>query len=614
MEKPTISVDSVGTITGWNAAAAELYGYPAADIIGQPLHMIYPLGPTAKEDHPLNFNHGRDDIDSIEALHKTRDGRFIVVDFSVRRNRPGDGDGFYTIGVERVSRGSGTDEQHPSPEAGQLWTLAVVETAVEGIVSIDEFGIVGYMNPAAEALFGYRRDEVTGKNVSMLMPSSYAREHDQYIANYLDTGVRKIIGIGRDVVGLRKNGTTFPMHLAVSEVWLGGRRMFTGIIHDTSHRRKAQEEKDRLLRELNRRNRELTCLYRLGEAARTIEHEGDMFQRAADLIHDAVALPAVTGTRIAFDGRAFCTEPFQETPWAVRSSIIADGRQRGQVEVFYLEEELSKETNFVLDNEQNLLDTVAELLGATIERREAEAKVIHASKLASVGELAAGVGHEINNPVNGIINCAQILMEHLDKTSKDFEFARLIHGEAERIAKIVQSLLMYSRQDKDQHSLADLTDIVGVVMSLCHKRLVKSHIELSVEVAEDLPRFRCRSEQLQQVLLNLVINATHALDERYPGPDPNKIMRITATQRKARGETFIRIVVEDHGCGIAPEHMDRIFDPFFTTKGRDTGTGLGLSVSHGIMKSHGGTIKAESKRGEYTRMILELPAKGPEHA
>jgi signal transduction histidine kinase len=152
-----------------------------------------------------------------------------------------------------------------------------------------------------------------------------------------------------------------------------------------------------------------------------------------------------------------------------------------------------------------------------------------------------------------------------------------------------------------------LIDIVNVVLSLSRKSIAKAHIDLNVDVPEDLPKVRCRSERIQQVLMNLIINAIHALDERYHGADDNKRLFIRGGVIANGRKRLMRLTVEDWGTGIEPIHIDRLFDPFFTTKGRDKGTGLGLSVSDGIVKEHGGTLSVESELGSYTRFHVDLP-------
>jgi len=368
-----------------------------------------------------------------------------------------------------------------------------------------------------------------------------------------------------------------------------------------------QAEKDQLLQDLNKRNIEITCLYRVGEVIRSLDVLDDIFREVVKLIQPAFSFPDITRVRITFDEDVHQTPGFEETPWRIKSDIEVAGRYRGCVEVYYLEEQPDQDIGPFLSEEQDLIDAIASTVRETVERREAESQVIQASKLASIGELAAGVGHEINNPVNGILNCADILLQRFDAATKEHQFAALVRSEAERIAGIVSNLLMFSRQDKEHHSPARLCDIVETVLSLSRKKIAKSHVELSVDVPADLPRLRCRSEQLQQVVMNLIINALHALDERFPGSDPDKKLFISARPVHYTGGPFLRLTIEDRGCGIAPVHIDRLFDPFFTTKGRDRGTGLGLSVSDGIVKDHGGVISVESEQDRFARFHVDLP-------
>jgi PAS domain S-box-containing protein len=491
--------------------------------------------------------------------------------------------------------------------ADETWTRAIVESSIDAIITIDEQGIIQYFNPAAERMFGYSRDEICGKNVNLLMPSPYHEEHDSYIRNYQRTGRAKIIGIGRETIAKRRDGTLFPIDLSVSEVRMGDRRVYAGVIHDTTRRKQNQEEKDRLLQHLNKRNIEITCLYKVNEAIRSRELLSEIFQDIVKLIRPACLYPDIARSRVTFDMETFIDQPFEETEWRLQADIVAAGRVRGKVELFYVEPRPTLDEGPFLKEERDLIDVVASALGETVERREAQAKVIQASKLASIGELAAGVGHEINNPVNGIINCADILIGQFGQGTKNRQFAELIRSEAERIARIVRNLLTFSRQEKERHSPARMCDIVETVLSLSRKKIMKSHVDLRVDVPETLPKIKCRSEQLQQVLMNLIINSLHALDEKYPQADPDKVLEIHAHPIDFAGRPFLRLTVADRGCGIKPAHVERLFDPFFTTKGRDKGTGLGLSVSDGIVREHGGQIAIESEEGRYARFHVDLP-------
>ncbi|MCH7908601.1 MAG: PAS domain S-box protein [Candidatus Hydrogenedentes bacterium] len=498
-------------------------------------------------------------------------------------------------------------ENPPPAREDQSWTWATVEAAVDGIVTIDESGIIHYINPSAQRMFGYAAEEVVGKSINALMPAPYDEEHDAYIKQYVETGQKRIIGIGREAEAKRKDGTVFPVHLAVTEVWAGTKRLFAGIIHDVTEQKKSQVEKDRLLHELNRRNKEINCLYRVGEAVRSAEVWEAVLEDVAEFVHSTISDPAVAGIRISIDGRDYTSRQFQDTPWMLTSEIVTSKRTRGTLDVFLLQERAHLDSQRIRRENRNLMDAVVALLSESMERKEAEAKVINASKLASIGELAAGVGHEINNPINGVINCMDILIKQSEAGSEVRKFSELARAEAERIATIVRNLLTFSRQENEQYSMARLSDIVEGVLNLCGKKLANSNIELQVHVPEDLPMLNCRSEQLQQVVMNLIINAMHALDERYPTSDPNKKILIEGEVTGIGDEACLRLTVRDNGIGIAPAHVERIFDPFFTTKGRDRGTGLGLSVSDGIVKAHGGTISVESRLEEYTQFQVDLP-------
>ncbi len=228
-------------------------------------------------------------------------------------------------------------------------------------------------------------------------------------------------------------------------------------------------------------------------------------------------------------------------------------------------------------------------------------------KLEAIGTLAGGVAHEINNPLNGILNYAEIIMDQSEGNPEIDRYAKEIVEETERISRIVKNLLEFSRQEKESHSYANIEDIVEKTISLIKAIFVKEQIEIRVNLQEDMPRIKCRSEQIQQVIMNLITNSRHALNEKYPGYDKRKVIEVSGTQFERDDRHWIRITVTDSGVGIPGDNMDKIFEPFFSTKGRDKGTGLGLSVSYGIIRDHHGIIEVDSKEGEYSKFIVELP-------
>ena len=239
------------------------------------------------------------------------------------------------------------------------------------------------------------------------------------------------------------------------------------------------------------------------------------------------------------------------------------------------------------------------------EKLAMEGHLRQAQKLESIGTLASGVAHEINNPLMGMINYADLIADKV-KDEKLKQYSQDIMKEGNRIAAIVSNLLSFSRQDKETHSPADIRDIIDSSLSLVGSTMRKDQIAVKLDVPGDLSKIRCRSQQIQQVIINLLTNAHDALNARYPEYDENKLVRITARTFEQDGENWIRTTVEDHGVGIPEDIAKRVFDPFFTTKDRATGTGLGLSVSFGIVKEHHGELTMESVPGETTRFHMDL--------
>jgi PAS domain S-box-containing protein len=247
------------------------------------------------------------------------------------------------------------------------------------------------------------------------------------------------------------------------------------------------------------------------------------------------------------------------------------------------------------------------LLQDITERKALQAEAIRNDRLVSLGELAAGVAHEINNPINGIINYAQILINRSSKKGKEVELPTRIIKEGERIERIVSNLLSFARERTEKKYLVHIHEIISDALDFMRSMLTKNRIKVLVEVSENLPKIKVNSGQIHQVFINIISNARYALNEKYPDVDDNKILEIKADLVKNHDTSKIRITFYDKGIGIAADKIDRIWDPFFSTKLPDEGTGLGLSISHGIIKNHNGKLLAQSETDKYTKIIIELP-------
>lgn len=286
----------------------------------------------------------------------------------------------------------------------------------------------------------------------------------------------------------------------------------------------------------------------------------------------------------------------------------------------------------VLDQQRNISHYVA-------VKRDITADLImdkhfqQVQKLDSISTLAQGVAHEINNPINGIMNYAQLLADDLQETDEALaEFARQILTETERVASTISNLLCFARKEPQQIQLVELRDIVDRTLALIRMSLQRDQIRIQVDLPADLPQVRCQSQAMQQVLMHLIANASDALKQKNTEAAEDRFISISAKLLKRAAladltqpestqlvdnepeayapSVYVRLTIEDNGVGIPAEILENIFDPFFTTNPRHKRSGLGLYVSHGIVQEQSGLLSVESTQGVFTRVHIDLPAAG----
>jgi two-component system, LuxR family, sensor kinase FixL len=334
---------------------------------------------------------------------------------------------------------------------------ALIATAVDGIMVIDERAIVRVYNRGCERLFGYAASEVIGRNVKMLMPEPYHGAHDGYVGHYLKTGEKHIIGIGREVAGLRKDGTEFPMRLSVGEGTVRGERIFLGIITDISER----EAQDRRIQEL-------------------------------------------------------------------------------------------------------------------------QAEMLHVSRLTDMGQMAAGLAHELNQPLTAVLNYANAGIDYAEELDhpKLTEILGKIAEQAGRAGNIIRRLRAFLEKRGPNLAPEDIAQTVDEAIRLGQINAAERGIKLRVAIERGLPRVRIDRIQIQQVLINLLKNAAEAMDGA-----PKRELTVSIG-RAGAGE--VAVEVADTGPGIAPQIAARLFEPFTTTK--PSGMGMGLAICRGIVEAHGGQL------------------------
>lgn len=456
-------------------------------------------------------------------------------------------------------------------------------------------------NPAAESYYGWSRAELLSMRISDINTLS-AEEIQEEIARAVQA--KRIHFMFRH---RKKDGSVHHVEVYCGPIQYGDRTLLYSIVHDISARMDAQ----RLLSDSEKRFRSVV---ESAPEAIFIQTDGYfVFVNPETLnLFGATVADQLLGTPV-FDRF--------HPDWhdVIRERIAHMQTQRCPVppieEIFIRldQSEVSVEVSAVpitFNGKDSILVFCRDITArkaAEQEKIQMEAQLRQQQKMDAIGLLAGGVAHEINNPINGIMNYAQLV---LDETPEDKTEAAWLQGiiqESRRISEIVKNLLQFSRQDKQTHSYARIEDIVNQTLSLVNAIFRKDQISLIIEMPPDLPSVKCRSQQIQQVLLNLLTNARDALNEKYPGYHEDKIIRLNVNTFNQDNRRWIRMTVEDHGTGIAADKQQRIFDPFYSTKPKDLGTGLGLSISFGIVRDHHGHFQVESKKSQYTRIHCILP-------
>lgn len=355
---------------------------------------------------------------------------------------------------------------------------------------------------------------------------------------------------------------------------------------------------------LNERVKELTCLYGIAQiAGRPGACLEDILQEISEHLPDAWQYPDIATARIMLEGASYASPQFHESQWKQSSDIIVGGLQHGVVEIAYGEARPESDEGPFLKEERNLIDEVARQIGFIIERQQVEEERLklrdqlrHADRLATIGMLAAGVAHELNEPIGNILGFAQLAMKCPALPTRAMQDIEKIKTASLNAREIIKKLLVFARQTPPDKQLVNLNEVVNSGLHFFEARCERQGIEIVRLLSPDLPEITADASQLNQILVNLVVNSLQAM------PSGGKL----TVQTEVHASDLL-LAITDTGVGMSDEILTQIFLPFFTTKDVGHGTGLGLPVVHGIVTSHGGSIEAKSAIGRGSRFEIRLP-------
>lgn len=472
--------------------------------------------------------------------------------------------------------------------ASQARWRALLDSAVDGIVVIDPQGRIEAFNHAAERLFGYAEAELLGLNVNVLMPSPYHEEHDGYLARYLREGAARIIGIGREVTGRRRDGSTFPLHLAVGEMNVDGERRFTGILHDLSARVQLETQ----LRASEARWRAIVDSAVDGIVV--IDERGlvEAFNPAATTLF-GYAAEEVIGRNVSI----LMPSPYHEEHDGYLSRYLREGQARviGVGREVQARRKDGSTFPVHLSVGEMPVDGVRKFTGILHDlsnRVRLEEQLREQEALVRLGEMAAVIAHEVKNPLAGIRGAIQVISGRLPEGSAELAVTGEIVARIDALNSMMQDMLLFARPPRPHMAPVEVPRLVESTAELLMTDPALAGV--TVEVEGSIEPVVADAGLLKIVFVNLLVNGAHALKNGG-----------TIRVRVATEGGHCSVAFSDPGPGIPPEIREKVFTPFFTTKAR--GTGLGLPTAKRLIEAQHGKISIECPPEGGTTVIVRIP-------
>ena len=476
------------------------------------------------------------------------------------------------------------------------------------ILLLDQDGIIVSFNDYLESTTGYSYSELIQKNwFDLFLLEKEIDSAKRYFRRFILGGKPSGKIITRIITRSRKECFIEWHYQGFDGEIIGDVTGLLAIGQDVServyHEKQLLSERNQLIE----RNKELTCLYSMAKIVAQNQPLHQMLESIAAIIPPAFQFPSIATAILRLDEHSYGALERKIDSSTLFENLVVHDIQRGSIEVIYspFGKDQQKNRPSFLEEERALLKTIAHHLSLAIEKKEAidnkaemENQLRHSDRLAKIGQLTAGVAHELNEPLGNILGFAQLSAKTENLAGQVYSDLDNIITSALHAREIIKKLMFFSRQTPPRETLVNLNRLIEDGIYLFESRCAKSGITVVKNLCLELPAIKADLSQLQQVFTNLIINAIHAM------PEEGKLGIKTIFDKD-----FVYLIVKDSGIGMTQETLKQIFLPFFTTKDVKQGTGLGLSVVHGIVKAHGGGIDAKSRVGHGSEFRIRFPLK-----
>ncbi len=510
----------------------------------------------------------------------------------------------------------------------------ILDIAEDGIITADARQSVVLFNRGAAKIFGYRPEEVVGQPLEILLPEKFRSAHVGQVEGFAHSpGSARLMGERRGVHGRRKDGSEFPAEISISKFGTGEGMLLTAIVRDVTERNRYEDlqrelEHLRAKAELADAESRLDAVIRSAQDAIILldaDHRITLFNPAAERVFGVLSAEACSSVigRFLTGDLPPCPSIAEIPPHCPLDPIhiggrTADGRivplevscsrveVNGHIVCALILRDVSERKRAEAELRQAVRErehAIAELHAKTEELRATTQQLWQAARLAGVGELAASIAHELNNPLGTVSLRVEGVLAKTPPDDPRRKPLEIIDGEVERMAGLVSNLLQFSRAGRDQVSTVNVCEEITRTTELVAHHLRKRRVQVEPEFDHRVPTIHADRQQLRQVFLNLFTNAADAM------PDGGRLIPRVRLGELPGAVPAVVVEVADTGSGIPSELLHRVFEPFFTTKEEGKGTGLGLAICRRIVDQHRGKLEVESEVGRGTTIRLVLPVR-----